>query len=395
MAKFERVAKTFDNMFTFQRSHSALYWDQHGRLLEAGVNEPRYSIEAGIIIEPSRTNLLPASEDLGDASWGLFSGLSYAEVDGPGPTVKGFRLLDNNTTGTAYLTESFSIGFGVRPFRGSCLFKKTDGATIYPSLSLTSTGGTAVSQNVVINTNTGQIITGAADVVDRGEWWEVTVTITTLLNNNTLRYEIRPAQSDGSINSVMFTGECTVAAMQVEQSSRTTSYIPTTGAAQARPSEYLRADGSANWTGFGSLAFVAEIVDIKNPNDVAETWELIALGDDMSNVMGFKWNGAADEITAYLKFNGTTTNLTIPTGDNVRLAMSWDEEAQEIRAAVNGQYVSASHTGADFTFTEVRFGSIPDDGAESLNICPMTVNTFEVFNHALDAADVTRVSLPV
>lgn len=132
-------SKRLDPRITFSRSSTATYVDEDGLIKTARANIPRFNHDAstgeslGLLIEESRTNLMPYSEDF--SNWQLYqSSVSTNTVIAPDGTLTADKLQENIATDQhLWFRDIGTVGLGSK-YTFSCFFKAAERTKI----SLTS-----------------------------------------------------------------------------------------------------------------------------------------------------------------------------------------------------------------------------------------------------------------
>lgn len=240
-----------DSRITATVDADATYFDGAGVLRTvSGANVARFDhvydgavwVPRGLLVEESRANFLPRSEDI-TTTW----------TDRLGTPVKTSNTTvapDGNTT--ADTVEDDASGFesilsgnvlvaNSQTFTASVYVLKDaiPPSTRFPLLRMRYTGGTATLMNVRLDTQSGAItssLTGTgtlvdAGAVDSGDWWRVWVTGTNnATGNNLLNLEYLPAEganADLTTASGSATGSTVVWGFMAELGDFLTSYIAT------------------------------------------------------------------------------------------------------------------------------------------------------------------------
>jgi len=236
---------------TCGRATSGWYFDPStGYLTEAESTEAR--IEAkGLLVEPASTNYCLRNRAFTTSPWqntGCTTAQNETGIDGSANTA--WTLTDDSSEASEHIYQDISVDDDTKTHCVSLFFKKTKTAVTFPGLRCRYITGSAISGDVIVNTNTGVLIdrpTGAAytpsykGIDDYGDWWRVYVCRTNDgSGNTTCRIEVRPAIST---DGVTWTGEsvqgsCIVDYGQFEKDRVfPTSPIPTTASSVTRNTE--------------------------------------------------------------------------------------------------------------------------------------------------------------
>jgi hypothetical protein len=247
-------SNTLDPRITFTRGSGGSYFGANGLLKYAGVNEPRFDYDPetgeclGLLMEESRTNLLPWSENFNQ--WTLHS-------DTPEPPTITRKLSDVKspdglsnyflcTYGVTDLRRSVSGGFG-RTYTASCFYKQprdgNDANQAAFDFHITGQGTTVAAVGVTYDFNTNRITrsvsAGTNFPIKTGfkRYADGTVRLwATMTDNgdgqNLFFLNLRGGQTGGNTGKSILTWGA-----QIEEGNFPTSYIPTRGSARTRAAD--------------------------------------------------------------------------------------------------------------------------------------------------------------
>jgi hypothetical protein len=244
---------------THSRNSSALWRGINNRYASAIVNTPRgfhYETDqstaanerrAMLLLEMARTNSLLWSRDLSNAAW-LTGGIGTATLTGvglDGTANSASVLADNDATAFYNRRQTLAIANDGATHTARFWIFNDGGATTFPALELSLTGGTTTKlQQVMLNKATGAAASsgalgggGSFRVLPDGPWWIVEVTLTNnATGNTTLQWLIYPgAGTVLGTTAAATTGGAIVGQAQVELNTVVgSSPIFTTSAASTR-----------------------------------------------------------------------------------------------------------------------------------------------------------------
>ena len=206
-------------------------------------NEPRIDYAGGtasLLLEPSRTNLIPQSEYLDSHSKNIATLVNFSNATCPIEGVKVSQIIDTNSGGNGRLALFEGVNLTASTTYTASVFAKADQLNfIYFSYD-----GTAINSDkrVWFNLSTGQVGTesgGATGSIESfGDGWYRCIMVFTADNTGFINTKIAPAEEDNNIN-VDRDGSSSVlaTAMQLEEGSYPTSYIPTYGTSDTRAAD--------------------------------------------------------------------------------------------------------------------------------------------------------------
>jgi hypothetical protein len=198
-------ARALDPRITFTRASTATYVGANGLIKTAGVDEARFDHDPstgeslGLLIEESRTNILPYSEDFSQSAWVTFGTASKSSNVATAP--------DGNFT-----ADSITIPAASGVLDNILISVNT---TYTFSAYIRGTPGTTI--RILSNANSSGIVTNIVTVSEIWQRYSVTFTTNSGDNNTSIQFD------SGGGNTFYVWGA------QVEAGSFPTSYIPTNG----------------------------------------------------------------------------------------------------------------------------------------------------------------------
>ena len=203
-------------------------------------HNPTTGESLGLLVEESRENLLPYSEEFDNVAWST-SSLTITADDATAPD--GTQTADKwlNTSTTGIISNAISKAASAITYTASLWVKSSDATSF--SLTLDN-GGTGDRGRCIFNITTGELVSTTDDGAFTGtsgtitaypdSWYRLTVTTTTD-TGTTLRWR---AFSSGSGDIIYIWGA------QLEAGSFPTSYIRTTGSTATRSADVASIEGN-------------------------------------------------------------------------------------------------------------------------------------------------------
>lgn len=247
----------FDDIYTFERASTATYFDSNGVLQTAAVDEPRFGHDPvtgeplGVLIEPSRTNLLTYSEAFDNAAWNKDGNVTIDPntITAPDGTMTASKLVeDAGETDTGYsLTQHVDVVEGVDY---TITFYAKAGGREHVFVKRGNSAGFNFYVEEFHLAGEGWVddrSSGSIKHVGDG-WYKCSATATALNTTDLGGFAIYLAVSrETGLESYLYQGDGAsgvyIWGVQQEQGSYPTSYIPTAGAPVTRAADIITTRG--------------------------------------------------------------------------------------------------------------------------------------------------------
>ena len=227
----------------FTRSSTGTFVGSNGLIQSAAINVPRFDHDPatgvckGLLIEDTRTNLVPRSSNFPAGSWAINAGrLTWAlDATGPDGLLSATTLTTTGIAGGAFIVSSANIASGTTYTQfailkaGSAGFgaiSSYDGVLDYGAMFNLATG---VFVGYRTGAGTGAPISNNIESLGNG-WWKVSMTYLATGTSSSFAAQILVSET-GNLNfaTTQSAGKTMIAfAYQLEVGAFPTSYIPTT-----------------------------------------------------------------------------------------------------------------------------------------------------------------------
>ncbi len=386
-----------DGDFTHSRGSTATRVNKDGLIESVATNVPRlnYPLIDGVVqdcpallLEPSRTNIIPRSEDI-DTGWSKSDvSITNNNTISPDGSQNAAKITENTNTSShvIYDTLTGSVSPSITCYF-SCFIKK--GTKRYIQLR---EGYSNTQANIDTNTFT---LANSSNLTDYeienygNEWHRISFKFT---SNSSGNIQFACYLLDDSQNT-SYTGDGTsyvyLWGAQIEQGSYPTSYIKTTSGQVTRSADVCNGSGtSADINSVEGVLF-AEIAHLNNGDDHRR----ITLSDgSASNVVRISFDSTINRIFGIL-YNGSNQCVFQTTSYDItnlnKIALSY--KVNEFKFFINGLQVGSTDTsGTTFsagTLTELAF----DNGGGG-NLFVGKCKQLIVFNEALSDSELQTLT---
>jgi hypothetical protein len=338
---------SLDSRVTFTRSgNTATVVNSSGVIQTINANLPRFDYELntggtckGLLIEETRTNILPLSNKFDVSYWSRQTPIVVTENAGTAPD--GTSTANNIAGATGTVFNSATLRASVTSL--------TAGATYTFSVYLKLTSSTKATI-YVRDGSTGGV--GSTNAVSTSEWQRVVVTRT--LGAGTTGVAFFIGNTDGDILGW---------GIQCELGAFATSYIPTGASVVTRNADVATMTGAnfSDWYSAGAGGVVARVL----PSTVSGTRPALQFDDATANEV-ITLRGSTTNPELVIVDGGSPQAQidagTIAANTAYNLGAAWNTD--NCAAAVNGGAAVTDTTATIPTVTQARLGS---DGTNYLN----------------------------
>ena len=244
---------TGQNLITFSRpvgtnQSPGTYVDENGIIQLSSADTPRFDHNPttgeslGLLIEESRTNLFPYSQEFSLANWGFTGAVPSLNVlNAPDGTLTADKITENLTTGTHQTFKTVAVSNTPHSFS---VFAKASGRTQIRMVLFDGASSRTAFFDLLTGATSGELFATALTEELPNGWWRCVLTFTPVATSSALAL-IRLVDENGSDQ---YTGDNTSGVLlwgaQLETGAFPTSYIPTTGTALTRSADMATISGS-------------------------------------------------------------------------------------------------------------------------------------------------------
>jgi hypothetical protein len=256
-------------------------------------NAPRFDYDPvtlaakGLLVEELRANLATFSNTFSDASWTARSAknLVASTVLSPEGVANAWTLTDSSAVAFEGIEKVVTVAADGATYTGSIYILKTAGGTSSTfGINFQIIGGTTVSNQPRINTDTGAVLNGTATVTNAGLWWRVSCSVTnnSSVGNTNLAMQLYPATAayNSGADTVAATGSATIYGAQIETGAFASSYIPTVGSQLTRAADVASVNTLSPWFNQAGGTIYVEALHGAIPSAAAMAVEI---GDGTNN----------------------------------------------------------------------------------------------------------------
>jgi hypothetical protein len=389
------VPSNGDGDFTIDSSPLATRVNKDGLIESVAADQARLNYDPTnpqdphLLLEPSRTNSLPESENF-STNW-IAIGLTVSNgISSPDGGTNAYSIIEGTGTGGKIIYDTISVSAGSVTY--SLFMKKGDKR--YTALLLSGVVTTSMF-NVDLENGTGTTATGSFDSTNIEEypngWYRVSVTATATAGNLNCNVYL---MNGASYNDRNYTGNGTdktyIFGAQLEAGTYPTSYIPTSGLAVTRTIDTCKLENFANMpTDYPFTVFWEGKID-----DINFTQFAFSILDISSNV---KYLGFSFSTTGYFQIHRRNINYDIDSqtfsmsaGDVLKIAIAFTSNTT-YKCYINGSLIRNETSGldVDFDFNDILIGQqrVISDGATRNQ-----ASQFMLFNEALSDSELQTLT---
>ena len=336
--------------FDFSRGSNATVINKDGLIETIGSGKARIDFKddskGALLLEPSRSNLIPYSEDFSKGDWNnQFGGVASAPI----------------------VTSNYSISPDGTLNADRIIFNLNGGTTVSDFSQITDRVTTIVgdtTHSVWIKSNTTSnysmsfvdAFSSSTSIIVTPEWQRFDLTFTTATTYNDFKLRLRGSESTSDYADVSVWGA------QIEQGSYATSYIPTQGSAVTRVADVCNNGANEQVINSSEGVLYAEIAALSNTADASK---FISISDGTYNNRAsiLFSNGSTNQIRTFLRVGGVVqidvyNNVTDVANFN-KVAFSYKEN--DFKVYINGYLVSTDTSGSVWpsgTISKLSFSEI-------------------------------------
>lgn len=247
---FNFIPADLSSNITFTRASIGTFTGSNGLIQTAAIDAARFTygpltlLQLGLLIEPSRVNLVQYSEQFGNAYWGKTNTtISSDAIAAPDGTTTADKLVENTATGTHDVRRLAIAASASTTYTGS-IFVKAGGRNRGQFQVYGNSGGSTVLFNLVAKTVTaagayGGWANSSATITEfPNGWFRITNRATTNAGLTGINFATFMENASGSAS---YTGNGTsgiyIWGAQLEAGSSATSYILTTASSATRSAD--------------------------------------------------------------------------------------------------------------------------------------------------------------
>jgi hypothetical protein len=394
--KLRSIGSNRVNDFTVARNSTATYIDEDGLIKTALANVPRFdyydSLDPSLLLEPQGANLITYSEDISDSSW-IFINVdkNLIQLKNPSGTLGVYEIASNSNNTTHFIeTTAYNATSGV-DYTFS-FFAKINGSN-FVQVAL-STGFNSLYQNFNLLDGTlgnGNLTSGYSSSIepfDNG-WYRISVKGNTISAN--ARFLTVPILTDIASRNPSFSGDGSLGVyawgFQKEQSSFTTSYIPTSGTTVTKLADVVDGAGDVNTFNSEEGVLYAEIAALANNG----TFRQISINNATnSNMIQIDYTTTNNQIRGIVVSGGVyVAILTFILSDitiNSKVALKFSEN--DFSLWFNGVKVATDSSGVTPTNLSALFLSNGGGTNNFFGKC----KDLRVYNTALTDSELTELT---
>jgi len=251
--------------FNFSRASSATVVNKDGLIETVGSGQPRIDYKddskGALLLEPSRSNILPYSNKFINTGWQYYRGTIIANATiSPDGTLNASRYQEDSQTGShLFRRQSLSIT-NLLPYTGSIFVKKGELSVV----RLASNSTSRWDAGAEFNLENGTVTSGTGVIEDYGNgWYRCSISGNAVETTTVAGFEIYTSVGAGRDGQGLF-----MYGAMFEQGSYATSYIPTQGGVVTRLAETCSQTAPDGVIGQTELTvFYQGIVNVESGSD--------------------------------------------------------------------------------------------------------------------------------
>lgn len=353
---------SLDSRVTFTRTgNTATVINSSGFVTPINADLPRFDYDPitlvckGLLIEESRTNILPASEQFNNAVYWTVSNSTIVgdAATSPGNTLTADKLVADATTNFHYVVRTDAT-LASTTYALSVYAKAAEQTQIYVAVAGTNW---ATSGFCTVDLTNGSVISGAATVTAMGSgWYRISVLGTTDATVNFRGLLIATAVGGNpSYNGTTYTGGVYIWGAQMEAGAFVTSYIPTVASQVTRTADVAIMTGTNFSSWYTATTGAAVVWAI--PQAITGVRPLIQFDDTTAlKIITLRGNVADPEL--YIVDTVAQAQIdagTIVANTAYKLSGGWD--TNNCAAAKDGGTVGTDVVATIPAPTQLRIGS--------------------------------------
>jgi hypothetical protein len=342
---------TLDPRITFARASVATRVNSAGLIETVRANAPRFDHDPvtlerkGLLVEEARTNLLPQSSDLSDASWILRGATLITSENFPIFTDKSaFLLTGNGSSGEKYVYRTFTASSTTRTF-SAFLRAGTGGfAQLFVGNDADAYANFNLGAGVVGSTGTS--VSASTIQPWKNNWYRCTLTTASSAAFGFGMCLISSATSVRNESNNLATS-IYVAGAQMEVGAFATSYIPTAAAAATRAGDFPSISGAnfSSWYNATEGTFGAQFQTMYVTDAITRT---VLSGNSDNSII--RLNANSGTVSSFAGGGNSLSSGTPTNGDLSKVHVGYANGIRVI--SVNGRNVLTHNT----TLTPSTYG---------------------------------------
>ena len=277
--------------FDFTRASSATTLNRQGLIETVGSGKPRIDFtdntDGHLLLEPSRTNVLPYSEEIDNAGWSKNNATITAnQIISPDGSQTADKYTHSGSTATNYIFENgFSVSSGTE-YTFSVFVKK--GTTDFVQLLLSSATFGTLHQNFDINNGIiGSSSGNPEPFIEEypNDWFRIGITDTaTTTGIGSALISLARSNTENRIASFSSSQYFYLWGAMFEAGSYATSYIPTEGSSETRVADGCFQGGLTDKGILNNSAITIYLETDIQSDTLTNYQEIIALYNDANSV---------------------------------------------------------------------------------------------------------------